>query len=207
MLFRSLRENRQNFVIRERIRQMGGARLSGRTSFAQMATKDREELSPEDQLVYDFIAKSGGMEKAVPAIERELKAGRARLGQASAARVDAFGRLPRGIGTPAEAATYEKGIDLQLRGRIEGLQGQQESLGEQAQDVLGSKVQRNLVAPIQDRTRDTNAQGRIIQAEEEAASRDKQAREEYHRATLRRIKESEQDWIRRTREMESRRPN
>ena len=180
------RQNRLNFVIARRIEQMGGNSVRGRTTFAEMAVQDREELNPEDQLVYDFIAKAGGMAKAGPAIEGELKTGRARLSQAKAERVDAFGRLPRGVGTPAEATTYEKGIDLQMRDRIHGLQGQQDTLGERGQEILGGKVQRSLVAPIQDNTRDTEATGRIndaMQGEMEREYKELQRSfQQYHRS-------------------------
>ena len=189
----ALRENRQNFVIRERIRQMGGAAVSGRTSFAQMATQDREELGAEDQLVYDFVARSGGMAAAVPGIEQALKGSRARVSQTKAARVDAFGRLPRGVGTPAEADTYEKGIDLQMRGRIQGLQEQQDTLGERGQEILGGKVQRNLVAPIQDNTRDTEATGRINDAMQRQLEQEwedlKAGMREYHKSNLQQMRE------------------
>ena len=160
----ALRENRQNFVIRERIREMGGASVAGKTSFAQMAVKDREQLSPEDQLVYDFINQAGGMGNAPAAIESALAGSRKRLAGAKAERVDAFGRLPRGVGSVAEAATYENKIDLQMRGRIQDLQGQQDTVGEQAQDVLGSKVQRSLIAPIQNSTRDMEASAKLQEA-------------------------------------------
>ena len=167
----ALAENRKNFVIRERIRQMGGSKASGRTAFAEMAIKDREELSSEDQLVYDFVSKSGGMEKAVPAIESELTTSRARLGQAKAARVDAFGRLPRGVGTPAEAATYEKDLDLQVRRRIDGLQEQQESIGERSEDIGTGQQQRNAVTPITDSTRELNATREFNQTKEHEKGR------------------------------------
>lgn len=182
----ALRENRRNFVIRERIRQMGGASVSGRTSFAQMATKDREELNAEDQLVYDFVDRSGGMEAAVPAIDQALKGSRARVNQSKAARVDAFGRLPRGVGTPAEAANYEKGMDQQMRGRIQGLQEKQDTFGERGEEFQGGKVQRGLVTPIQDNTRDLDASRREMELEWD---RLKETMREYDSSNRRKMRE------------------